>query len=117
MPNIGGILRAVGAIPEEVGGTEDHVHVLTGTKATHRLADVLREVKSGSSQWVHQQLGFRSFAWQEGYAAITVSPSALDAVRRYIALQEEHHRKKTFQEEYLELLNQSGIAFDSRYLW
>ena len=59
----------------------------------------------------------RSFAWQEGYGAVTVSPSNVPSVRRYIARQEEHHRKKTFQEEYREILVKSGILFDEHYLW
>ncbi len=81
------------------------------------LADVLRDTKTGSSRWIHETMRIRSFAWQEGYGAVTVSPSDVPRVRRYIASQTEHHRKKTFQEEYREILVESGIPFDERYLW
>jgi len=80
------------------------------------LSEVLRQVKRGSSLWIHQH-GISRFEWQEGYGAFTVSPSQLNAVKRYIANQEEHHRKKTFEEEYVALLRLSGVEFDERYLW
>ena len=114
---LGGILRDLGGVAQQVGGTADHVHVLAGLKATHCLADVLRDVKSGSSRWIHDEKRIRSFGWQEGYGAVTVSPSDLARVRRYIARQEEHHRKRTFQEEFREFLDKCGIAYDERYLW
>jgi putative transposase len=72
---LGGIIRTADGIAEIVGGVSDHVHLLIGLRATHRLADVLRELKSVSSGWVHDQIGVRAFAWQEGYGAFTVSPS------------------------------------------
>lgn len=114
---LGGIIQKLGGVAIEIGGVADHVHILVGLKATHCLADLLREIKSGSSQWLHEQRKVRCFSWQEGYAAVTVSPSAIEQVRRYIATQEEHHRKKTFQEELVEFLQQNGIAYDERYLW
>ena len=76
----------------------------------------MRELKKASSIWVADTLGERAFRWQEGYAAFTVSPSALKAVRNYITRQEEHHRVKTFREELVEFLEKSGITFDPRYL-
>jgi putative transposase len=103
---LGGIVRTANGIAESVGGVSDHVHLLVGLRATHRLADVLRELKSVSSGWVHNEIGVRAFGWQEGYGAFTVSPSQCAAVRRYIERQEEHHRTRTFLEEYLELLRQ-----------
>ena len=114
---LGGILRDLGGFAQEVGGVADHVHFLAALKATHCLADVLRDTKTGSSRWIHETMRIRSFAWQEGYGAVTVSPSDVPRVRRYIASQTEHHRKKTFQEEYREILVESGIPFDERYLW
>jgi REP element-mobilizing transposase RayT len=114
---LGGAVRACGGVAESVGGTADHVHLLIGLRATHRLADVLREIKASSSEWVHQNIRVNAFAWQEGYGAFTVSASQVAAVKIYIARQEEHHRKRTFQEEYLEFLRQSGIKFDEKYLW
>jgi putative transposase len=113
---IGGIIRDIGAIPRSIGGPGDHVHVLVGLKATHILADVVREMKRGSSAWIHQK-GVGKFAWQEGYGAFTVSPSQLAKVEQYITNQVEHHRTKTFEEEYVELLRLSGVEFDEKYLW
>lgn len=114
---LGGIVNDLGGMSVTIGGVDDHVHLLIGLRATHRLADVLREIKSVSSKWVHEELNKPLFSWQEGYGAFTVSPSQLDAVKRYIANQEEHHHKKTFQEEYLEFLKLSGIEYDEKYLW
>ena len=114
---LGGILRGLGGVAEDVGGTDDHVHILASLNATHCLADVMREIKSNSSKWVHRIIGVGLFAWQDGYGAFTVSRSEVEAIKRYIRGQREHHRKKTFQEEYLELLQQSSIEFDEKYLW
>jgi len=114
---IGGIIRDLKGVPLIVGGIADHVHSLLGLKATHALADVMREVKRGSSQWVHENRRRPGFAWQEGYGAFTVSPSRVEAVRKYITRQVEHHRHKTFQEEYLELLKEAGIGYDETHLW
>lgn len=114
---LGGIGRKLGGVPVAVGGTADHVHLLVGLRATHRLADLLREVKSGSSEWLHGKVENRWFGWQEGYGAFTVSPSHLRELICYIANQEEHHRTMTFQEEYLALLAEHGVEFDERYLW
>jgi len=111
-----GIVRTANGIAESVGGVSDHVHLLIGLRATHRLADVLRELKAVSSGWVHHEIGMRAFAWQEGYGAFTVSASQREAVRHYIEQQAEHHRTRTFREEYLELLRRSGVEFDERYL-
>ena len=114
---LGGAVRACGGTAESVGGVADHVHLLIGLRATHRLADVLREVKAASSEWVHQEIGFRPFSWQEGYGAFTVSASQVAAVKRYIARQEQHHRRRTFQEEYVAFLRQSGVEFEEQHLW
>jgi REP-associated tyrosine transposase len=114
---LGGTIRTLGGHPEAIGGVADHIHLLVGLRATHCLADVMREVKAVSSRWVHETIGFRLFAWQEGYGAFTVSASQRDVVRDYIERQEEHHRRKTFQEEYLALLERSGVEFDKRYVF
>ncbi len=113
---MGGVLREMKVVPEAVGGVADHVHLLVGLKATHRLADVLRDVKRAASEWVHETIGDRAFAWQEGYGAFTVSASLREAVRHYIAQQEEHHRVRTFREEYVDFLIKSGVEYDERYL-
>ena len=74
-------------------------------------------MKAVSSRWVHEEMGAREFAWQEGYGAFTVSSSQRETVRHYIDEQEEHHRHRTFQEEYLELLQRCGVEYDDRFLW
>jgi putative transposase len=114
---LGGAARTLDAIPEAIGGVADHVHLLLGLRATHCLADVLRDIKRASSAWVHETISDREFAWQDGYGAFTVSASMVETVKSYIARQEEHHRKKTFQEEYVEMLRLSGVEYDERYLW
>jgi len=114
---LGGVIKDLGGVPETIDGVEDHVHLLVGLRSTHRLADVLREVKSASSQWVHEEMNKPLFSWQDGYGAFTVSASQIEAVKKYIANQEEHHRKTTFQDEYLKFLKQSGVEYDERYLW
>jgi len=113
---MGGILRNVNAVPEIVGGIEDHVHILAGLHATERLSDIMRELKSISSRWVREEMKISQFAWQEGYGAFTVSASQRESVCHYIKNQEEHHRTKTFKEEYLEFLMKSGVEYDARYL-
>ena len=114
---LGGIVNDLGGVAEKVNGVEDHVHLLIGLRATHCLADVLRDIKAGSSRWMHDEMGLHEFAWQEGYGAFTVSVSQLDAVKSYIDQQEEHHRVKTYQEEYVEFLHKCGVEYDERYLW
>ncbi len=76
----------------------------------------MRELKKGSSSWVHAELGLRAFAWQEGYSAFTVSATALEPVRKYIANQEEHHCRKSFREELVDLLERAGVTYDPKYL-
>ncbi len=114
---LGGTLRNIGALPDTIGGCIEHVHLLACLKPTHRISDILRELKSSSSAWIHQHVGIRSFEWQDGYGAYSVSRLGLDPLRSYIARQKEHHRLKTFQEEYIELLRENGVEFDERYLW
>jgi REP element-mobilizing transposase RayT len=102
-------------VAESVGGVDDHVHILASLRPVHRIADVLRDLKKESSRWVHEKFD-RRFAWQEGYAAFSVSPSATDSVRNYIANQEIHHAKFSFIEELKDLLEKAGIEYDERYL-
>ncbi len=113
---LGGTILGLGGFPQGIGGVADHVHLLVGLKATHNLADVMRELKKASSIWVHEQIGLSQFAWQEGYAAFTVSATARTQVQQYIATQEEHHRKRTFREELMNLLELAGIEYDPQYL-
>ena len=113
---LGGTIRGLDGVPEAVGGVADHVHLLVGLKATHTLADFVREVKKASTSWVRQENLELAFAWQEGYAAFTVSPGVRAQVKRYIARQEEHHRSRSFVEELQMLLEKAGVAFDPKYL-
>ena len=93
-----------------IGGTDDHVHVLLALPGNRNLADVMRDIKANSSRHMRES-GVR-FAWQDGYAGISVSPSQIAAVKRYIANQEAHHRKHGFEEELVMLLERAGVRFD-----
>jgi REP element-mobilizing transposase RayT len=112
---MGGILRNLRAFPQGIGGVADHVHILMGLRATHCLADVMRDLKKASSIWAGEQIRV-PFAWQEGYAAFTVSATARQDVRHYIQNQEEHHRVKTFREELVDMLEKAGVDYDPHYL-
>ena len=114
---LGGLIRNANAIPECVGGVTDHVHLLIGLKATHTLATFVQDIKQTSSHWIHESIGVKDFSWQQGYAAFTVSVSNCETVREYIAKQPEHHRSKTFQEEYIALLQKHGVVYEEKYLW
>ena len=107
---LGGIVKNLGGVPVAIGGTEDHAHVLAGLRATHRLDYFMRDVKSGSSDWAHATVSKRNFSWQPGYFCVTVSPSHVERVKRYILNQEAHHQHKTFKDEYVEMLKS-----DKRY--
>lgn len=98
-----------------IGGTNNHVHLLIKLPATMRTADIIRTLKANSSRWMNE-IGV-AFAWQDGYAAISVSPSQLPTVARYIERQEEHHRARTFESEYEALLRKSGVTFDPAELF
>jgi len=102
-------------VAEIIGGVDDHVHLLASLRPVHCIADVLRDMKKDSTLWVKENFD-RRFLWQEGYAAFTVSPSAIDSVRNYIANQEEHHRKYSFVDELKELLARAGIEYEEKYL-
>ena len=112
---LGGIIRGMNGVAEIIGGVEDHVHLLASLRPVHCIADVLRDMKKDSSSWVKENFDSR-FAWQEGYAAFTVSPSATNSVRNYIANQEEHHHKYSFVDELKELLEKAAIEYDEKYL-
>ena len=114
---LGGTIRNMGGIAHAIGGTGDHVHAALGLKATHCLADVMRELKSESSRWIHEELRLSGFGWQEGYGAFTYSATDLEKVRCYVQDQENHHRVKTFQEEYVEMLKRGLVEYDDAYLW
>jgi len=112
---LGGTVRGLRGEPRSIGGVEDHVHLLVSLDANHRIKDFLRELKKASSVWAAGQ-HCPQFAWQEGYAAFTVSASHQDRVRRYIESQPEHHRKRAFIDELRMLLEKHGIQYDPKYL-
>jgi putative transposase len=101
-----------------VNGTSDHVHMLLSQSKKLALAGLTAEVKKGSSKWIKTKgADFRSFHWQDGYAAFSVSPSKAEEVKRYIAQQKEHHRRRSFQEELILFLRKHGVEYDERYIW
>ena len=112
-----GIVTAEGGMVRAIGGVTNHIHLLFALPKDKTLASMVMKIKANSSRWL-KGLGsqYRAFSWQDGYGAFSVSASKLDAVMEYIANQEEHHRKHTFQEEYIEFLKAYGIAYDERYI-
>jgi putative transposase len=117
-PFIGGIARENGMKAIEIGGVEDHVHILLSLPSTMPISKAMQLIKGGSSKWVHDTFPeHRLFKWQVKYGAFAVSVSLLDKTISYIKRQEKHHRKVSFQEEFLMLLRKHRIPFDERYLW
>jgi putative transposase len=115
---LGGIARRHKLTSLQIGGAADHIHALVLAPASISPSQIAQFLKGDSSKWVHDEYrGLRDFAWQDGYGAFTVSRSNLPEVIRYIQKQREHHRKRTFQEEYLEFLQANAIQYDERYLW
>ena len=115
---LGGICKNLDCQPLEVGGYLDHVHVLCQLSRKLALMKLNEILKSHSSKWIKAKGKFyRSFYWQDGYSAFSVSPSAVEAVRHYIATQKEHHRKATYQDELRRFLQEYQIDYDERYLW
>ncbi len=113
-----GILKNIHCPSLIIGGTEDHVHLLCNLHRTIAVAQLVEEVKTGSSARIKEEgLDLRDFYWQNGYGAFSVSQSHVDQVKAYIAGQAEHHRKRTFQGEFRLLLERHGIEFDERYVW
>lgn len=115
---LGGILTHLGCQPLIIGGVEDHMHLLFDLTRTDALADIIKEVKRGSSVWLKTKSpALADFAWQNGYGAFSIGNSQVDDLRTYIAGQEEHHRKSSFQDEYRRMLQLYEIEFDERYVW
>ena len=116
---LGGIIRELGGKALIVNGMEDHVHLLTQLSPISSISDVMRLLKTNSSKWVHEEkrIPHAQFGWQTGYGAFSVSKSKIDSVHKYIADQEPHHKKVSFQEEFLSFLEHHGIAYDERYIW
>jgi len=101
-----------------VGGTDDHIHILLSLKPETSVSRAVQLIKGGSSKWIHDNFpDLNIFSWQEGYGAFTVSISQTDVVKNYVTNQEQHHKKMSFEEEYLELLKRNNIDFDPKYLF
>ena len=115
---MGGIARENGMKALAIGGMNDHVHLLVSLPATLSTAKAMQLIKGGASIWLNERFpGLQPFAWQKGYGAFSVGVSQLDATMAYIKNQEEHHRGKSFQQEYLAFLKKHGIEYDEKYLW
>jgi putative transposase len=112
---LGGKVRRMDGVAESIGGIDDHLHLMLSLRPIHCLADLMRDLKKDSTNWIKENFE-RRFAWQEGYAAFTVSPSATSAVRRYVLHQEEHHAKRSFVDELKDLLGKAGIEYEEKYL-
>ena len=115
---IGGICKNMECFPVKVGGYKNHLHILCMLSKKIALMKLLEEVKSHSSKWIKTtDSHMNNFYWQNGYGAFSVNPTEIDTVKAYIENQHEHHKKKTFQEEYRELLSKYNMEYDERYLW
>ena len=113
-----GVLQNIGCEPILIGGVEDHVHILCNLSRTITIAGLVEEAKKSPSKWMKEQgPAFSDFYWQGGYGAFSVSQSNVEQVREYVARQEEHHRKVSFQDEFRVLCRKHGVEIDERYVW
>ena len=101
----------------KVGGIEDHVHLLVRFGRTLSIATLIKELKRTSSIWIKREFNISDFDWQNGYGAFSISPSHVSPLTKYIANQEEHHKKESFQEELRRLLKKYQVSYDERYVW
>jgi putative transposase len=113
---LGDIIREMQGTALIVNGTADHVHILIRIRPAQSAAEIARVIKANSSKWVRTKWSVE-FAWQTGYGVFSVSESNVAAVKKYIANQEQHHKKHSFQEEFLAFLKKNNVAYDERYLW
>ena len=115
---LGGIIRKMDGKAVVVNGTNDHVHLLLWMPPAVSVSETMRVLKSNSSRWVNQKgVAKPAFSWQTGYGAFSVSHSSTAAVVKYIQGQEEHHRRVSFQEEFVTFLKKHGVEYDERYIW
>ena len=115
---MGGIARENKVKALAIGGVEDHAHLLLSMPSTITISQAMQLIKGGSSRWVHETFPeHRGFEWQEGYGAFSIGISQAEETKRYIANQQEHHRVKTFEEEYIAILEKHGIEYDPRFVW
>jgi len=117
-PYLGGIARENKMKAMAIGGTLDHLHALLSLPSTMSFAKAVQLIKGGSSKWIHDTFPeHRSFAWQEGYGAFSVSVSHVEKTITYIENQPEHHRTRTFEEEFIAFLKKHRVQYDERYVW
>ena len=115
---IGGIIGLSKSIPIMINGTDNHIHVLCIMSKNIPLAKLLEDIKSNSSRWIKTlDSHYRDFSWQGGYAGYSVSQSKVEVVKKYIENQKEHHKKQTFQEEYIQFLEENGVEYNLDFLW
>ncbi len=115
---LGGICKKMECPVIKVGGYTDHIHILCMLSKKITLVKLMEELKSHSSKWIKTKGSeYSNFYWQDGYGAFSVNPSEVAIVVNYIANQKEHHRKKTFQNEYRAFLKKYEVEFDERYVW
>jgi putative transposase len=113
---MGGVIKNYDGKLIEAGGTLDHVHLLVGLNLPDKFSDFIRDLKTSSSSWLKKNSSQQHFAWQDGYGSFSVSYSSLEKVKQYIKNQEEHHKTKSFDEEYMQLLKKHKINFDTRFV-
>ena len=115
---LGGICKGLECNPIQVGGYRDHVHILCLLSKKIVVMKLVEEVKSHSSKWIKTKCSeFENFYWQNGYGAFSVNPTEIEVVKNYIINQEEHHKTKSFQEEFLGFLKKYNVEFDEKYVW
>ena len=114
---IGGIVRENKGKLLQVGGTENHVHLLIGLGPIDKYSELIKCIKGGSSMWINKSGLTKDFAWQKNYASFCVSYSLIDPVKKYIQNQEEHHKKHSFEDEYIQFLRVNGIEYDEKYVF
>lgn len=113
-----GIIKGKNQKPIIVNGVSDHVHVFVGLKPSMNISDLIRDIKNNSSNFINEQKWVQGkFSWQEGYGAFSYAHSQIENVYQYILNQEEHHKKKTFKDEYLEFLQKFNVEYDEKYLF
>jgi len=115
---LGGICKNLECNPVIVGGYTDHIHLLCLLSKKITVVTLLRELKADSSKWIKSKgEGLENFYWQDGYGAFSVNPYDIAIVKAYIENQHEHHRRKTFQEEYRAILKKYDVEYDERFIW
>ena len=113
---IGGTIRGLGGISLELGGMDEHMHIMTKLKPTMNVSKFIEKLKPSVTMWARSVI-HPKFEWQDGYGAFTIGESQISGVRNYIRNQKEHHKKQTFDDEFKNLLTQANIDFDEKYLW